>query len=318
MRAKLLLLAGEPASESLSLSIQEVLTELAVAFGHAFLIKEERIGAASRTAFGAALTQEAVDQAAACSAVLCVSHDPGDHVALAGGLNAVLGIRELSLPQALADSSLMANGVLPRGRLMFPMRTDSQTMLQAARMAHALAGESKDRLTQIPFTGVLGESWQAANTALGTPLTDGTREVTLPEALFGLTRAPSDLGHIYGNPSACEALEAAAVGISGLPRACFFSAFWADKPVLYSIVIDGDASDTISPFGALFACAQMLRTALGLTREADCLYSSIINVLEAGWRTADMMPKELPRIGTAAACKLISEQIALAGQLIIK
>lgn len=317
MRAKIMLATGDPACRALGLAAQDILTELAVAFGHSFVMKEEHIGSASQHAYGMTLTQETVDEAAQCDAVVCISGSADDHVAIAGSLNCVLGCRPFSLPEALGSDSLHRFGAQPQGLLMFPLRTDARAMRRAAGLAHGLAAENQGTLAEIPFSGTLADSWHAATKTLEGNAAQ-TRTSSLKEALFTLMRQPENLGTVYGTPASCDALEAAAIGMSGLPRSCYYSAYWSDRPVVYGCLVDAVAEDSVSPFGVLFACADLLRHGLKLVREADCLTSSIINVLNAGWRTMDMPAGELPRVGTDAVCKLICEQIALAGQLMTK
>lgn len=319
MRTKILLVADEAAGHVLATSIQEVLTELAVAFGHSFVIREEKIGSASQAAYGVSLTQETVDEAADCDAVLCLSAHREDHVALASGLHCSLACHVFALPSALAQSSRLKQEEAPAGLLMFPLGTDPTAFGHAVRGALALAQlYGQERLTQIPFTGALLKAWEGSNAASAVPPATNLHKATLPEALHALTQAPSHMGAVFAAPSSCEALDAVAVGLSGLPSACFHSVYWGEQPAMYASVVGQHSQDTVSPFGALFACVDMLRHVFHLTREADCLSSSIHNVVDAGWRTTDMQPGPLPRVGTDAICKLICEQIALAGQLMTK
>ncbi len=315
MRAKILLVSGEPATQSLALSIQEVLTEIAVAFGHSFVIKEEVIGERSLTAYGTGLTQEVVEQAADCDITLCMSAAVQEHISLASGLNCVLGCHSMTQHPSLGGHSLLKSEAMPVGVLMYPMRTDSRAMLRATKTALSLAASGEQALVQIPFSGQLSDVWQEAVVAAAPA---NVKEMSLSQALQRLIHAPEGMGYVYANPSASDALLAASITLSGLPTASFYSSYWLDKPELYGCVVTNALDDGISPFGVLQACVHMLKHVLGLTREADCLNSSLHNVMDAGWRTLDMTPGDLPRIGTNAVCRLISEQIALAGQLMTK
>ena len=82
-------------------------------------------------------------------------------------------------------------------------------------------------------------------------------------------------------------------------------------------VSDDKQTAPTNPFGALYAASHMLKHVFNLRSEADCLLTSIQNVLEAGWRTADLHTVDPAMyISPEAVCGLISEQIELAGTLI--
>lgn len=88
-------------------------------------------------------------------------------------------------------------------------------------------------------------------------------------------------------------------------------------PALYLPAQGEEASlagrDMISPIAMILCAAMMLRKSLRLTSEADCVEMAVKNVLDAGWRTADMVNGNAPRVGTQAIGKLIAEQVDTAG-----
>ena len=58
--------------------------------------------------------------------------------------------------------------------------------------------------------------------------------------------------------------------------------------------------DIANPIGTILAAAMMLRYSFDMPREADCIESAVSQALDAGFRTADILPSE-----NAAACKRV-------------
>jgi len=61
-------------------------------------------------------------------------------------------------------------------------------------------------------------------------------------------------------------------------------------------------TDTANPIGTILSAAMMLRYSFDLSAEADCIETAVSNVLDKGYRTADIMPSDPEE---AAACKKI-------------
>ncbi|WP_082910835.1 isocitrate/isopropylmalate family dehydrogenase [Magnetospirillum moscoviense] len=65
--------------------------------------------------------------------------------------------------------------------------------------------------------------------------------------------------------------------------------------------------DVANPLGQIQSFAMMLRESYGLTAQACCLDAAIADVLEAGWRTLDMMLPGRKEVGTREMARLVEE-----------
>ncbi len=317
MRAKIMFLSGDTPSKSLVLAVQGVLSDLAVAFGHSFVMKEDKIADASTQSYGSPMTQETIDACQDVNCVLAISRTGTGIEALAQGLNACLGGHFIRIPKCMGAHSLLKSGALPDGVLMYPLSMAQGPFSQAVKLVYREAGQAGLGVREIPFTGRLNDVWAhtTAAEAVRNPKTKqlvSTLEQTLPELLT----QPEMMGVIFAQPAACKAIKGLAEAISGLPS-FLYDCYLSQRPIVYAAALSGEVPDGDSPFGLLYAAVDMLRHSFMLEKEADCLYAGITNVLEAGWRTQDIALPGDARIGTGAICSLISEQIALVGHLIM-
>jgi 3-isopropylmalate dehydrogenase len=67
--------------------------------------------------------------------------------------------------------------------------------------------------------------------------------------------------------------------------------------------------DLANPIAAISSVAMMLRYSFTLQEEADCIERSIVSVLEAGYRTADLKEEGRSLVGTKEMGQLISQGI---------
>jgi len=309
-------LSGDAPSKVLVLAVQGILGDLAVAFGHSFVMKEDKVADASVKAFGSPMTQETIDACQDVNCVLAVSQSGRGVEALAQGLNACAGSHSFHIPECMGGHSLLKSNALPDGVLVYPLSMAQDPLSQAAKLVYQGAKQAGLPVREIPFTGKLSDAWAQATgaEAAKNPQTAqlvSTLDQTLPEVL----RRPEKMGIIFAPPAACKAIKALAEAINGLPSFTY-DCYLSQRPIVYAATLTGEVPDGDSPFGLLYAAADMLKHSFMLLREADCLNTSITNVLEAGWRTQDIALPGDARIGTSAICSLISEQISLVGQLI--
>ncbi len=316
MRAKIMFLSGDAPSKALVLAIQGVLEDLAIAFGHSFIMKEDKVADASVQAFGSPMTQETIDACQDVNCVLAISRSGQGVEALAQGLNACAGSVSFHMPQCMGTHSLLKSGALPEGVIVYPMSMVQGPFVQAAQAVYQGASRAGLPVREIPFTGKLRETWEKASGAEAARHPQTARlvsslDLTLPEII----RQPEKLGVIFAQPASCKTIRMLVESLSGLPS-FIYDCYIRQKPIVYAVTLSGEVPDGDSPFGLLYAAADMLNYSFGLPKEGDCLNTSVTNVLEAGWRTQDIALAGDARIGTGAICSLISEQISLVGKLI--
>lgn len=319
MRAKIMLISGSETALGLSLFVQQVLTDLAVAFGHSFVITEERGSALSRKEYGSPMTEETVEAADACDAALWLAPDESGLAELCDGLRCILACHVFWLPEELRGLSLLKSGVLARGILASPLSDGEEDLRRSMDRLRAMAGDRGLALSEIPYAGERGERWQrAVRTAAerGYPL---NRSVTnAPDFIRKTIEDPASMGVLLATPSACAGTRAVAEALCGQAAGLCYSLYPEKRRVrLYSVrVPDRASADETSPLGALFAVCELLKTGLGLAKEAEFLSTCCDNVLHAGWRTSDLAAESGRQPITAEGMiRLISEQIELVAAL---
>jgi 3-isopropylmalate dehydrogenase len=65
--------------------------------------------------------------------------------------------------------------------------------------------------------------------------------------------------------------------------------------------------DRANPIATILSGAMMLRYSFGLAEEADCIEAAVDSVLNAGYRTADLMGAEE---GAPLSCSEMTQKIA--------
>lgn len=67
--------------------------------------------------------------------------------------------------------------------------------------------------------------------------------------------------------------------------------------------------DLANPIGTILSAAMMLRYSFDMTEEADCIEKAVSEVLDQGYRTADIMQEGFTKIGCSEMGKLIIENM---------
>lgn len=310
-------LYGDDKARALSLAVQDVLMELGMAFGHSLLIKEERIGDASASAHGSTITPEVIEACEACDTVIVAANSASGLRELAEGLACSLACQVYSLTEALSGHAMLKDGALPRGLVLHPLRMDdAEALTKALSFAYALADSESLPVTELP-RGSARDLWETAQRpGLARYANVQRRESTPEQTLAELPYSLRDFGMILSSPRTAEGLTALLTALSGLPGMPYVRYYGSDlAPRLYALTKLGDQGDLGNPFGLLFAMADMLGRGLSLPQEAEALKTCIHNVLDAGWRTADISVPGEPRLSATAICELIKEQIALISEL---
>lgn len=306
MRARIVFVWDTPYARTLQSCVQQVLTDVAVAFGHSFVIKDERMGEASVQAWGSAMTEETITACREADAAIAVLSRDDGLLELAQGVGAVLACHVYEAWPPNAIDGALKSGQVPAGILCYPLYGDER-LADAAKIAYQLTGTVRTRMREIPFDGSLKAAWLHATGTLAATYTATTPvQTTLNEALGDMVTRPADVGVVFAKPGAAQSLYAVADALSGRQSPGHIR--YMGEKALHAFVA-GDRGDGASiPLGALAAAADLLRNSLGLDREADCLLAAAANVSETAI-TSDG--------GQAVdAWERISQQIALVGELL--
>lgn len=159
MRAKLMLLRGNKEAACLSLCAQQTLTDLAVTFGHSFVILEDDISGLSMQKFGSAMTEEAIAAGEECDAVISIAGDQEGLQELAGGLGCILCSHIYTLPDCLAEYSLLKTNQLPRGILAYPLALDKSAFSRSAHHIYKRAQSENLAISEVPYQGTRHSKW---------------------------------------------------------------------------------------------------------------------------------------------------------------
>lgn len=319
MRAKIMLVSGSETALGLSLFVQQILTDLAIAFGHSFVMAEEKFSALSIQEYGAAMTEETIEAAGECDGLLCLSQDEEGLAELAQGLGCLLRCRVIDLPEAMRAHSLLRSGLLPRGMIACPLSDEADTLKKAAERYFERVRELAYPVAEIPFTGENKLLWERSiRPALSKYFAGQSRRTASTAVLLKECIAqPEYLGSVMAAPAAFASISAAATALCGKAASFVYDAYWDEQgpKVYYSLIGPSAPADNLNPFGALFAACDMLRYSLGLVKESEFLLTCCRNVLDAGWRTADIAENGHASVSAQAIIQLIGEQIELAAAL---
>ena len=317
MRAKMMIFSGNAEASRLSLHVQQILTDLAVAFGHSFVMVEDKISEHSIQAYGSAMTEEAVEAAMQCDGVLSIAPDEEGIMELADGLECILQCHVYMMPDTLNAHSPLKSGKLPRGVIACPVKLDEHALKNAADHIYSLAKDSGLLISEIPYSGRYLHMWEEAVQPAAARYYLNQRIITdAPGFIRDLIMTTDGMGVLFASSPACASAHAAASALCGL-ESFVYDSYWDEQgPRLYTARLQKNAAgDSINPFGLLYAAADMLKFRFGLSREADFLLTCCTNVLNAGWRTSDIAEDGSMRVPTEAIVRLISEQIELVAAL---
>ena len=308
MDAKIVLLPGSPVGERLCGIAEEVLTDVSVAFGHTFSLVRDKIGEAAERAYGMPLSENTLRLCAQADAVMI--GDPNNEAE--SFLLRALGIPAKTRPFSVGGAENAHFSVV---RSIYPEKTALRDMF-----AHALR-QAKDEGVRLSY--LLPESQEDARVFLDALETEQAEiqaplveELTPAEAVECLIGAPSDIGVLAAPSYAGEMCLTLATCLHGAPM-LLHDMCLGKKVSVYEPFIPPHVkpNNDLNPLGAIAAVGSLLRYSLKLDREADCVASAVKNVLDAGWRTADMTS-----MGDGVSCykmqQLISDQINLAGELL--
>lgn len=278
MRAKFFI-SGDAQTKAMASLMTDLLSEIALVFEHSFIMKQ--------------VDSPVTDPAEAGNVYLAlVQEKPISEVA--AQCKALAVVRNYHPEDALCDISRLKHDKLPQGLVIAPV--DQQEHALSALMKIAA-------LENIPASARILNVF------------DG--ETPLADFMKLLIEQPDTMGVVYCPLSLWDAINTAISLLSGMEDLCF-DRLLTEKQTLYSIPmrrVSGQV-ESESPYGMLFALAEVLNKELHLETEAGCLKTAIVNTLTAGWRTRVSPSPNLQLTDAEHICDLIKEQLSMMGEFI--
>ena len=308
MRGKIVLLYESERGKALCDIASQVLSQIAVNFGHTLSMPLRRCDRAAEVSD---------DIAELCDGAECIlAGESGMQClpALAGEMGCQARVRELRYAHLIENRSLMGADKPLNALLVQALGSREEDLLFAARWAYQYSARDSLPIIQVPPSGKLADAWKKAVDRADTVSAPfHARETALQQMVPDFVYRPSRMGVILCPPYAGGILSEAAAALSGGAGMCFDTYLGGGCGVYAPL---HQESDDVNPFGMLRAVHHMLKNRLSLEREAACVEAGIRNVLQAGWRTPDVTRPDVKPLTAGQISDLLCQQIEVAGEWI--
>lgn len=351
MRARIVCLPGDGTGPEVIKEAIRVLTSVACAFDHSFTFIDEKFGESAFQTYGKSVPEKTLEACKAADAILLGSFSKtsistqnitlNSMSLLQSGLNMHTGLQLCQNVHAAESVPSFGGGVDNNTEiaLVWPLPdtaeppatlendtvhdTISLSPTQAElvlRAAFRLARERRRSLCGT-FSSTLPAAkqlWHTTALRVATDFPDvSARWLEAEQCAAELVTRSSYFDVLLVDSMQKPVFAGIAAGLSGSFNLSPCVMLGDTSPMIYLPANEPDASlagrDMASPIAMILSAALMLRKSLQLNKEADCVEMAVRNVLNAGWRTADLARSGEPRVGTEAIGKLIAEQVDTAG-----
>ena len=308
MRGKIVLLYESEAGRQLCDAASRVLAQTAVAFGHTLTLPVKQCQREEE------ISDEALDLCSDALGILAAEGGMRCLPSLAAELLCAVRVRELRYAHLIGNRSLMGTELPLNAVVVQALDSEPEALTLAAQQAYAISARDSLPICSVPPAGKLAQSWKAAvdqADSLSAPF--HARETALPQVVPDFVHQPGRMGVVLCPPYAGNILSEAAAALSGAEGMCFDEYLGGQCPLYAPLSQSGEA---VNPFGMLRALHRLLRDGLKLERESACVEAAIRNVLQAGWRTADIALPDMPLLDVNGVVELICQQLEVAGEWI--
>ena len=187
------------------------------------------------------------------------------------------------------------------------LRYSQSEIERIGRIGFETARKRRGKLCSVEKSNVLDSSrlWKAVMHRLAEEYPDVTlTDMLVDNCAMQIVKDPSQFDVIVTENMFGDILSDEASMITGsigtIPSSSLGSGSRGLYEPIHGSAPDIAGRDIANPIGTILAAAMMLRYSFDMPREADCIESAVSEALDAGFRTADILPSE-----NAAACKRV-------------
>ena len=306
MRKKIVLLYENDSGRMLCDVASRVLMALSVAFGHNFVVSV-------RYTHADEVEDAILDACSEADAVLLSADNMLSLPSLAEETECLARVRELRYDHLIENRSLMGVNKPLRAIVVQAVDSEGDALECAVRTAYALAEHDDLPIHAVPPAGKLAEDWQ--NALLAAKGQKHKHDWSLPEALPAIIHEPAEAGVVLCPPFAGAVIAPALTALCGAPAMGYDRYVGGRCPLYASLATEETVmGDSVNPFGMLRAVYALLHDEMQMELEAGCVEAALRNVLQAGWRSPDIVSPGLPQLGADGIADLLCQQIEVAGE----
>jgi 3-isopropylmalate dehydrogenase len=184
------------------------------------------------------------------------------------------------------------------------------------RMAFDIAMKRDKRLTSVDKANILETSrlWRSVVDKMAKEYPEvAVNHMYVDNAAMQLVRNPRQFDVIVTENMFGDILSDEASMITGsigmLPSASLRADSFGMYEPIHGSAPDIAGQDKANPIATILSVAMMLRYTFSLSEEANAIEAAVGKVLDAGWRTTDIMSKGMRLVGTKEMGTLIAQQI---------
>src|SRR5437867_1145596 len=200
-------------------------------------------------------------------------------------------------------------------RAINTMAYTSREVERVARVAFDVARKRRRRLTSVDKVNVLvvSQLWREVVTRVGKDYPDVTLDHLLVDnCAMALVQRPTGFDTIVTENTFGDILSDEAAILAGsmrmLPSASLGGAVGLYEPV-HGTAPDIAGKGIANPIAAILSAAMLLRYSFDMTKDADRIDAAVLQVLEAGHRTADIASRGAKVSGTREMGDLIVKEV---------
>ena len=343
MKAHIVTLPGDYIGPEIVAQAVKVLNAVAKKYGHTFCFDERRLGGASIDTFGVPLTDETLAACNAADAVLMgsVGGPKWDAVeparrpekgllALRKGMQVFANLRPCTIHPQLSGACPLRPDIIAKpidimilreltGDIYFGKRWRSEDRAAAtdemaysvpeverlARIGFEMAKKRRGKLCSVDKANVERLSREYPEVEVSFMYVDNAAmQLILNPAQFDVMITGNLFGDILSDESA-----AIAGSLGMMPSASLGSTTRGLYEPIHGSAPDIAGRDIANPLGTILSGALLLRHSLGLEQEAAAIERAVSQVLDEGYRTADMMAEGCIKVGCTEMGDKILENI---------